>query len=114
MGTLDLVAKLATGRRGSSTGRPAGTGSSARAALQLAAYRNAEFYIDGNGDEQPMPQVDQAGCVWLRADGYDLIPVDTSPETFRIFRYVQQVALFMDESPERYILEALQLGKATA
>ena len=82
--------------------------------LQLAGYRNADFYIDDHGDEQPMPSVDQAGCIWLRADGYDLIPVDAGPETFRIFLYAQQVARFTSQPRERYVLEALQPREGAA
>ena len=54
-----------------------------------------------------MPTVDRTGCVWLRADGYDLIPVDTSPTTFRTFLYAQQVARFTDAPRETYVLEAI-------
>ena len=34
------------------------------------------------------------GAIWVRADGYDLIPVNSGPTTFRTFLYVQQVAHF--------------------
>ena len=108
MGTLDLVADLADGQRWLLDWKTTASGIWPESALQLAAYRNADFYIDDNGDEQPMPKVDQAGCVWLRADGYDLVPVDASPATFRAFQYAQQVARFTSSPRERYVLEALQ------
>ena len=90
MGTLDLVADLADGQRWLLDWKTTASGIWPESALQLAAYRNADFYIDDNGDEQPMPPVDQAGCVWLSADGYDLIPVDAGPDTFRSFRYASR------------------------
>jgi hypothetical protein len=40
-------------------------------ALQLAAYANAEFYLDDDGEEQPMPPVDGLAVVHIRADGTD-------------------------------------------
>ena len=67
-------------------------------ALQLAAYRYAEFYLDDDGNEQPMPEVQRTGVVWVRADGYDLVPVEAGEAEFKAFRYVQQVARFRARS----------------
>ena len=67
-------------------------------ALQLAAYRYAELYLDADGNEQPMPEVERTGVVWIRADGYDLVPVTAGPDEFKAFRYVQQVARFRARS----------------
>ena len=92
MGTLDLIADLNDGQRWLLDWKTTASGIWPESALQLAAYRNAEFYIDAQGQEQPMPTVDQAGCVWLRADGYDLVPVDAGQDTFMSFLYCQQVA----------------------
>jgi hypothetical protein len=108
-GTVDLVAELADGRRWlldwkTSKGEPY-----PEAALQLAAYRYADFYLADDGiTEQPMPRVDATGIVWLRADGYDLIPIDAGPEAFVAFGHVQQVAAFRDEPRERWIGQTLQ------
>lgn len=67
-------------------------------ALQLAAYRHADVYIDDDGTEAPMPQVQRVGAVHVRADGYDLIPVEAGPLQWRQFLYVQQVAEFVSTS----------------
>lgn len=107
MGTLDLLARLNDGRPWLLDFKTTASGIWPESALQLAAYRNADFYIDSVGAEQPMPQIDQAGCIWLRADGYDLIPVDAGADTFRTFQYCQQVAHFTSSPRERYVLEAL-------
>jgi hypothetical protein len=103
MGTLDTLAQLADGKTWLLDWKTGQSGIWPEAALQLAAYRHAEFYLNAVGNEQPLPRVDQAGCIWLRADGYDLVPVDTSPETFRVFLYAQQVARFCSDPRERYI-----------
>jgi hypothetical protein len=94
-GTLDLVAELVGDQRwlldfktGAKDPRYPDT------ALQLAAYRHAEFYLDAQGIEQPMLEVDRAGIVWLRADGYDLIPVETGKDVYRTFLYVREVAAY--------------------
>lgn len=68
-------------------------------ALQLAAYRYAEFYLDELDEEQPMLEVERCGIVWLRSDGYDVAPVEAGPRQFRQFLYVVQIAQFVDEAP---------------
>jgi hypothetical protein len=107
MGTLDLIARLADGRLWLLDFKTSGSGIYPESALQLSAYRHAEFYLDDDS-EQPLPVVDEAACVWLRSDGYDLIPVDTSPETFRIFLYAQQTARFVNAEREQFVGEALK------
>lgn len=66
-------------------------------ALQLAAYRYADVYIV-DGIEYDMPEVDMVGAVHVRADGYDLIPLEAGPEQHRQFLYVQQVAQFIEQA----------------
>lgn len=107
MGTLDLIAGLIDGQRWLLDWKTSASGIYPESALQLAAYRNAEAYIDGSGAEQPMLDVDQTGAVWLRADGYDLIPVETGPDVFRRFLYAQQVAAFTQTPRESLIGDAL-------
>ncbi len=74
------------------------------AALQLAAYQRAEFYLGDDGVDHPMSElgITDAWGVWIRADGYDVYELDTSPETFRFFLHVATVARrarALDESP---------------
>lgn len=70
-------------------------------ALQLAAYRYADVYIDQDkGEEYDMPEVDACGGVHVRADGYSLIPVEAGPLQHRAFLYVQQVGAFTEHSRE--------------
>jgi hypothetical protein len=94
-GTLDLVADLADGNRwlldfktGAKEPRRASY------ALQLCGYRYADLYLDEEGAEQPMVEVDRTACLWLRADGYDLFPVETPPSMHRTFLYAREVAEF--------------------
>lgn len=42
------------------------------ASLQLAAYAGADFYVDENGVELPVPIVDKIGVVHVQPDGTDL------------------------------------------
>lgn len=65
--------------------------------LQLAGYRYADVYMDGD-TEHPVPEVERTGVVHVRADGYDLVPVEAGPAVHRALLYVQQVKRFVDNS----------------
>lgn len=105
MGTLDIVAVLADGRRWLLDLKTARSGVFAENALQLAGYRNAETYLDSFGVERTMLEVDRCGVVWVRADGYDLVPVEVGAEEFRIFLYALGIARWRDD--ESVVGEAL-------
>jgi hypothetical protein len=91
-GTLDLLAHVG-GETWLVDWKTGASGVWPETALQLAAYAHAETIVR-NGKEQPLPPIVRAVAVWLRADGYDVHPVDVSDETFRAFLYAQQVARF--------------------
>jgi len=110
-GTLDLVARLTDGNTWLLDWKTSKSGIFPETALQLAAYRYAEFYLDHISDPQPMVPVDRCGAVWLRQDGYDLHPTESGEQTFRLFRYAQQVARFVGQSKderEAYVAESLR------
>lgn len=105
MGTLDVVAHMA-GSTWLIDYKTARSGVFAENALQLAGYRNAESYLVGASlDENPMPAVDKTGVLWLRSDGYDLVPVEVGAEEFRIFLYALGIAKWRDS--ESVVGEAL-------
>jgi hypothetical protein len=108
MGTLDLIATLVDGQRWLLDLKTNRSGPFGETALQLAAYRYAETYLDpANGDELPMPEVDRAGVVWLRADGFDLYPYIADKAQWRIFLYCQQVAHFNQDGSKTVKGEAI-------
>lgn len=90
-GTLDLVADL-LGHRYLLDWK---TGKSvyAEAALQLAAYAHAEHYLDKAGLEQPFADlcVERGAVVHLRADGYDVYPMQIGEAPFNLFRHAAWV-----------------------
>lgn len=65
--------------------------------LQLAAYRNAEFWQDDDGNEQPMPEVERLGVLHVREDGTTLIPFESGPKPFQVFLHVAWVAKQLPE-----------------
>jgi hypothetical protein len=70
-------------------------------AFQLSGYRYADFALTGDGglasEEMPVPEVDECWAIWLRQDGYDVYPMDTSPEILTQLRYIDQCRLADEE-----------------
>lgn len=106
-GTLDWLAKLppleAFGIEEPILGDyKTGKGIYGEAALQMSAYRHADFVGLPDGSEMPLPATAGAMVLHLRPDilpkpGYFLLPVDSSPEMFRLFLYAQQIHRFTQE-----------------
>jgi hypothetical protein len=73
-------------------------------ALQLCAYEHAEVFIAENGDERPVEWlgIERCGAVWVRGDGWDLIPLDTGPETWQAFRCLAWL-VHRDESRKEWV-----------
>lgn len=94
-GTLDLVFRspLYPGRTFIADWKTNRSGIYGETALQLAAYRYAEFYLDS---EKEVPMTDlgitDAVAIWIRADGYTVYDMDTDPHVFTLFKYVSAVA----------------------
>ena len=61
-------------------------------ALQVAAYAGAEFYVDDDGAEQPVPQVDRLGVVHITEAGTALRPVKDKDAAWKDWRHVSWVA----------------------
>lgn len=97
-GTLDLVADVPDGRRAILDYKTAKSGIFPKTALQLAAYRYADAYVGDDGTEMPMAEVgiDCGYAVWVRADGYDVLPVKCDQEVFKLFLHVATVARHLD------------------
>jgi hypothetical protein len=66
-------------------------------ALQLAGYRFAEFMQPDPHDPETafeMPAVTWTGAVWIRPNGYSLVPVEASEDEHRSLLYARQVGIF--------------------
>lgn len=105
-GTADLVADLPEslvstfhcGTRPIIDYKTSRSGIFSETALQLAAYRWAEVYLDADDKEQPLADVGITGGlgVWIRGDGYDVYPVDVSEQVFKDFLHVAYVGRCAD------------------
>jgi len=87
----------------------------ASTALQVCAYQHAEAYtIAGeDGAAPPLAElgIERAGCVHIRADGYDLLPLDTGPAVWAHFRHLAW--LHHNAQPwDAWVGEAIQPARA--
>ena len=55
-----------------------------------------------------MIPVDACAVIWVRADGYDLIPVDAGPDAYRTFRHAQRIAEWQTTTGKDTIGDAIQ------
>jgi hypothetical protein len=109
-GTLDLIADLPDRGRVLMDIKTSRSGIFGETALQLAAYRYADVYLDESGDEPvetPLPTVDEVAAIHVRADGYDVRPLVAGPKQLREFLYAREVARFAEEHSRSYVGEAL-------
>lgn len=112
-GTGDLFASLPDGRVALFDHKTSASGIWPEAAFQLAAYSHAEFYVDEDGTEKPIPQVDFCAAVHLRPDGYEVVPVKADDQTYKEFRHLAYVAQAAkrakgSKTEQGYIGEALE------
>lgn len=84
-------------------------------ALQLAAYRFAEFIGLPDGSESPMHPV--SGCAALRLceDGtYELLDVRADREVFQVFLYARETFRWIEETSKGVLLGPLARMKSEA
>lgn len=80
-------------------------------ALQLAAYRNAEFI--GVGEEElPMPTTEGGAVLHLLPDAYEWIPVRCDGDVFRTFLYAREIHRWQNED-SKSVLGAPTKGPLT-
>ena len=90
-GTPDAIVTLPSGERLLMDWKTS-KGVYGETALQLAAYANAEFYVDENQDEQPMPEVDGLAVVHVTPTGTDVYRIADPDQAWKQFQHVAWVA----------------------
>lgn len=96
-GTFDFIGRVRDGRTLIGDWKTAASGIWPETCLQLAAYRHSEFYVDTEGNEQPMPPTDGAIGVHLRDDGYSVYEMRADEDVYKAFLHVQYVARTADD-----------------
>lgn len=100
-GTADLCARLVLPDKGPKTLlmdlKTTRSGVFGETALQLAAYRYADKWVIDDEEIDPV-EVDYCAAIHVRADGYDLVPVEAGAQQHKAFLYAQQVGAFVSGS----------------
>lgn len=109
-GTLDAIADL-PGLGRVLIDYKTSNGVYSETAMQLAAYRHAEFIGLPDGTEWPMPEVDGCCVLHLRPDGYALLPVIADEQVFLAFKYVREVFRWMEETSKGVIGQPLSVPR---
>jgi hypothetical protein len=100
-GTLDDVSRLPDGRVVIGDIKTSRSGIFAETALQLAAYRFAEVWVDDDGTEHPMADlgIDDIGHgLWIRGDRYDVLPIPVEESVWRAFLHIAFGARWMRDN----------------
>jgi hypothetical protein len=100
-GTFDAVYRLPDGRVVISDIKTSRSGIYAETALQLAAYRFAEVYLDDDGSEKPMADLgigDVGHGLWIRGDGYDVLPIPVDESVWKAFLHIAYGARWMRDN----------------
>lgn len=66
-------------------------------ALQLSAYRFADFIGLPNDTEEPMQEVDNCVAIHIAEDGYKVIPIKADPDVYKFFLHATKVAQWSNE-----------------
>lgn len=64
--------------------------------LQLAAYQWADFRLDPDGEQQPIPRADRFGVVHLTADRCDLHDIQVTVHEWDAFRAARELHRWME------------------
>jgi hypothetical protein len=100
-GTADLCARVRVPERGPTLLlmdlKTTRSGIFGETALQLAAYRYADKWIV-DGQEIDPPEVEYCAGIHVRADGYDLVPVEAGEQEHKDFLYAMRVGQFTARS----------------
>lgn len=110
-GTADLLIWLPTGPGGrlelwlidykSSATRPAKSVYPENT-LQLAALRYCETVLLPDDTEQPMPRIERAGVLNLRANSHALVPMPAGRDAHRAFRGALETTRWLHAAPSTY------------
>lgn len=105
-GTLDAIVTLSDGRR-LLIDYKSGKAVYPEVALQLAAYRYAEFIALPDNTEAPIPEVDGCAVLHLGPESWQFIDVRADRDVFTAFLYARETFRWMEEASKSVIGEAL-------
>lgn len=113
-GTLDAIATFPTlgGRKFLFDVKTGGKAVYPEAAIQLSAYRYAEFVGAPDGSEQPLPDVDACAVLHI-PDGreYQFVEVVADQTIFQAFLFAREIYRWASVTSKSVVLGALEPGQ---
>ena len=94
-GKFDVIYRLRDGRVVLADNKTSG-GIYGDTACQLAAYNGAEFYVDDNADEQPMPATDGLAVIHITPGETLLYPIREPDDAWKTWLHIAWVAKSVD------------------
>ena len=67
------------------------SGVHAEVALQLAAYRHADYILRPDGSRVPMPAADGGAVLHVRPEGWQFVPAACGDAQFEVFKHLREV-----------------------
>ena len=101
-GRLNLIADLGDGRRWLLDYTTGASGVWPEKALQLSAYRHATHLVNGTNDV-PMPEVGSCAVVWVRPDGWELVPVKADDHAYEMFLHCLALEPWADQKRDEVV-----------
>lgn len=89
-GRFDLCAVLRGGDRWLVDYKTGATGVWPETSMQLTAYSRATHVVV-RGHDMLLPPIQRCAALWVRPDGWELVPVKTDEDTFRAFLHAMEV-----------------------
>jgi hypothetical protein len=80
-------------------------------ALQLAAYRHADYILRPDGEEIPLPEEISVGVVMhARPEGWQLVPCRIDEEVYEVFQTLRKVYTWDKETQKTVLGDGVQQG----
>jgi hypothetical protein len=73
-------------------------------ALQLAAYRHADYILGADGSRVEMPEITGAAVLWIRDDMWKLHPVRSEEDIFATFVALREVVFPWESGGKRGVI----------
>lgn len=110
-GSFDCIAEI-DGEIAVGDWKTTRSGVHAEVAIQLAAYRHADFIVGPNGEELPLPKITQGFVLHVRPEAGKVVPAECGPEIFEVFKHLLHVFRWERELKNNVIGRDIPLGEA--
>lgn len=90
------------------------SGIHAETAVQLAAYRHADYIVRPDGSKVPMPKSDGGAVLHVRPEGWKFVPARCDEAVFDVFKHLREVFRWEREMKDTVIGDPLSASAGVA